>query len=523
MSALVAQELLELLPYLSDDDRALLDEALTAGAPPWVPQVGPQTLAAESLADIVFYGGSAGGGKTDLLCGLSTTQHEKSIIFRREGVQLVGIEERLTEILGSRDGYNSQDGIWRLPAMPNMADGRTLELGSVKDPDDWKKYQGRPHDFIGFDEITHFLESQVRTLMGWKRTGKVGVRQRVVMAGNPPTDSDGEWVIRFFAPWLDPDHPNPAKPGELRWYVTDAEGNDMEVPGPKPVKVGGRFRNPLSRTFIPSRVEDNLFLMATGYADTLDALPEPLRSQMRDGQFGAGRQDDVWQAVPTAWIKAAQGRWRARDGQDKGLMTALGFDVARGGIDKSTLARRHGTWFDELLAVPGAATKDGPSATAFLIQHLRDGAPVAIDSIGIGSSALDFSAAANLNVHAVVGSEATTAMDKSGRLRFRNIRALMYWRLREALDPTSPDPIALPPDPELFADLAAVRYKIITMGKLAAIQMLPKDEIREFLGRSPDKGDAVAMTFVEGLPPPGRTEEAQAWRRRGRVNDWRAR
>ena len=92
---------------------------------------------------------------------------------------------------------------------------------------------------------------------------------------------------------------------------------------------------------------------------------------------------------------------------------------------------------------------------------------------------------------------------KAGNLRMRNRRAEMYWRLREALDPTVPDPIALPPDPDLLADLAAVRYKVVTMGKVAAIQMRDKDEIREALGRSPDKGDAVAMTFVDGIPPPG--------------------
>jgi hypothetical protein len=59
------------------------------------------------------------------------------------------------------------------------------------------------------------------------------------------------------------------------------------------------------------------------------------------------------------------------------------------------------------------------------------------------------------------------------------------------------------PDAELLGDLTAVRYKVVTMGKVAAIQMRDKDEIREMLGRSPDKGDAVAMTFVTGIPAPG--------------------
>jgi hypothetical protein len=148
---------------------------------------------------------------------------------------------------------------------------------------------------------------------------------------------------------------------------------------------------------------------------------------------------------------------------------------------------------------------------------------VPIDSIGIGASVLDFAKGLGLNVHAVVGSEGTTAMDKSGKLRMRNIRALMYWRLREALDPTNSDPIALPPDHELFQDLAAVRFKVVTLGKLAAVQIREKDEIREELGRSPDKGDSVAMNFVEGLPAAGVMQSARAFRARPRITDWRAR
>lgn len=508
-----AAELLELLPHLTPEERAELDDVLTAGLPPWIPQAGPQTAAALSQADIVFYGGSAGGGKTDLLCGLALTEFTQSIIFRRQGTQLVGIEERLTQILGGRDGYNSQDGLWRIPGMPGKPNGRTLELGSVKEPEDWIKYQGRPHDFIAFDEITHFLESQVRTLMGWLRSGKQGQRCRVVMAGNPPTDSEGEWVIRFFAPWLDPEHPRPAKPGELRWYVTDADGKDMEVPNAKPVKVGNRWRNPRSRTFIPSKVEDNLFLMANGYADVLDALPEPLRSQMRDGKFGAGRQDHEWQTIPSAWIKAAQARWRARTDTEKGPMTVCSMDVARGGDDKSTIARRHANWFDELVSVPGAITKDGPSGASLLVQYVRDGAPIPIDAVGVGSAVLDFAKGLGMNTHAAVGSEGTTAKDKTDNFRFRNLRALMYWRLREALDPTSGMDIALPPDPELAQDLAAVRYKVVTMGMQAALLMRSKDEIREELGRSPDKGDAVAQTFLDNLPAPTKRADAQAFRR----------
>ena len=494
-AAVSTADLVVLLQGLDEDTRRELDAILLVGdAPIWVPQPGPQTEAYESLADIVFYGGAAGGGKTDLLLGLCLTSQKHSIVFRRQAVQLTGIEERMTNILGTRDGYNSQDGIWRLPG------GRVMELGSVKEPGDWIKYQGRPHDLKAFDEICHFTEGQFRALIGWLRTDDPTIRQRVVCAGNPPTDPEGEWVKRFWAPWLDPNHPNPAKPGELRWFVTNEKGEDEEVAGPELVKVGIDMVKPKSRTFIPSSVDDNLFLLSTGYKATLQSLPEPLRSQMLRGDFNAGTADPAWQVIPTEWVKAAQARWKPRD--EKGPMTAAGFDPARGGIDKSCLARRHGNWFDQLISAPGAVTKDGPTAAAFVVPQVRDGACICVDSIGIGSSALDFLVGLGLNVYAVNGAETSNAVTKAGNLRMRNRRAEAYWLLREALDPTNPEPIALPPDQELLGDLTAVRYKVVTMGKLAAIQMRSKDEVREALGRSPDKGDAVAMTFVQGIPAP---------------------
>lgn len=501
------EQILAAFKGMDPEMRAAVDSFLMLADPAiWVPQAGPQSAAYHSKADIIFYGGSAGGGKTELLLGLSLTEQEHSIIFRREAVQLIGIEERMTKILGSRAGYNSQDGIWRLP------DGRVLELGSVKEPGDWVKYQGRPHDAKLFDEICHFTEMQFRTLIGWLRTDNPNIRQRVVAAGNPPTTAEGEWVKRYWAAWLDPQHPNPAKPGELRWYVTNEKGEDQEVPDNTPVMVGGELMTPKSRTFIPSSVDDNLFYSTTGYKATLQALPEPLRSQMLRGDFNAGVSDPVWQLIPTEWVKAAQARWNDRD--SKGLMTAIGFDPSRGGQDKSSAARRHGQWFDKIVTAPGVVTKDGPSAAGFIAPLIRDGAVVCIDSIGIGSSALDFIKGLGLHVHPVVGSEGSALMDKSGQMKFRNKRAEMYWLLREALDPTNPDPIALPPDQELLGDLTAPRYKVVTMGKGAAIQISSKDDIRLVLGRSPDKGDSVAMTFAADIPKPEPKPRAKSWRDR---------
>jgi hypothetical protein len=55
------------------------------------------------------------------------------------------------------------------------------------------------------------------------------------------------------------------------------------------------------------------------------------------------------------------------------------------------------------------------------------------------------------------GSSASSARTRDGLLRFANKRAEAWWKFREELDPNQEDGsvIALPPDGELRADLAA--------------------------------------------------------------------
>ena len=171
----------------------------------WKPFKGkPQEEAFKSKADILFYGGAAGGAKTDLLIGLALTAHYQSIIFRREYKQLRWIEDRLRQLLGF-GAYKEGKKI------ATTQDGRTVELAAIQHEGDEEAFQGRPHDLLEFDEITHFTEKQFRFLMAWRRTTRVGIRQRVVCAGNPPLAAEGEWVIDFWGPWLDPAHENPER------------------------------------------------------------------------------------------------------------------------------------------------------------------------------------------------------------------------------------------------------------------------------------------------------------------------
>lgn len=455
--------------------------------PLWRPLPGPQTEALNTEADITFYGGAAGGGKTDLLIGLALTVHNESVIYRREGTQLKGIYRRITDLVGHRDGFSQLNRTWKYQ-------DKLIEFGSCPNLGDEQAYQGQPHDLIGFDEITHFLEAQFRFLIGWNRTTKEGQRCRVVCAGNPPTNSDGEWVKKYWGPWLDESHSNPAKPGELRWFAT-IDGKDTELENGETFEHDGDTITPQSRTFIPSKVQDNPYLMDTGYISTLQSLPEPLRSQMLKGDFTAGTDSDPWQVIPTDWVVKAQKRWKERD--NKGHMDSIGLDVARGGQDETTIARRHDVWFDNLISVPGKMTPDGPSVAALTIQHLKNEAPIHIDVIGVGTSAYDHLKGTGVQVIAINGAEGTKERDKSGKLGFANQRARLYWRLREALDPDNGENVQLPPDSKLKADLTCPRWSLTARG----VQVESKQDLIKRLGRSPDAGDAIVYANERTVKP----------------------
>jgi len=476
---------------------------------PWSPLPGPQTMAYTTEADIVGFGGAAGGGKTDLACGKAITQHRKTMILRRVGTELTGILDRLEELVGNRNGYNGQNKIWRVVRGRDSTPIQ-LEFASVPNAGDEKGYQGRPHDFLVFDEAANFLASQVRFLLGWLRTTIPGQKCQALLTFNPPTTAEGRWIIDFFAPWLDPKYADPAQPGELRYAASlpadevYPNGRDLWVKNGLPfVLVDGapvydfdperysldEIIKPLARTFIPSRITDNPFLMGTGYMAQLQSLPEPLRSQMLKGDFQAGIQDDPWQVIPTAWVEAAMARWKRPDRLVE--MDSLGVDVARGGQDSTVIARRHGMWFDEALAYPGSATPDGPKVAGLVIAATRDKAPVHIDVIGVGASPYDFLKAASQQVIGVNVSEAAFGLDKSGRLSFFNQRSELWWRMREALDPANNTGIALPNDNRLRADLCAPTWEL--RGK--AVYVESRDDIVKRIGRSPDFASAYLLAL----------------------------
>jgi hypothetical protein len=471
----------------------------------WSPITGsPQERAYRHEADEVLYGGAAGGGKTDLMLGLSLTRHRRSILFRRESTQTEELEDRLDELVPEADS-NRNKGRWTLP------DGRFVEVKGVKHRTDWKKYKGRPHDLVGFDELTEFEQEQYRNLIIWNRSTAPDLmrpdepqRCRVVATTNPPTSEDEMWVVDEWAPWIDEDYEGEkAEPGEIRWYLYGeggeihwfTEGDLNRDEEGCYVEVGGEKRRPSSRTFIQAFLTDNPHL-GTDYEQRLDALPDELRAAYKHGDFAVRSEVDPFQVIPASWVRAAQDRWR--ETEDFGPQTRLGVDPARGGEDRTAIAHRHGSAIRKIDSTPGKETPSGQAVATQVQDALDDGrgggcASVVIDVIGIGSSAYDI-LSEQISVTGFNGAEGTEKTDQSDTFELRNARSAAYWHLRELLDPSNEDEkIALPPSRELREELAAPRYKVLTSG----IAVESKEDIKGRLGRSPDLADVVVYAFAE--------------------------
>jgi hypothetical protein len=478
-----------------------LENAIASKVVLWQPRLEnkPQQLAYASPADRLFYGGSAGGGKSDLLLGLALTAHRSSIIYRREYGQLKGLIKRSRKIVGSNGRYNSTDKIWaKLPG------DRDLEFGGIQREDDVEKFQGRDHDFIGYDELTHFTRSQFDFLCGWCRSHIPNQRTRIVGTGNPPTTVEGQWVIEYWAPWLAPTHElYPHPPGELIWYITvNSKDEIIQVGGDRPedVERDGELVTPHSRTFIAARLDDNPDLAKGNYRSVLQAMPEPLRSRLLYGSFDIIENDLAWQLLRTNLVEQAMQRWEAVSQPEKGI-THLGLDVARGGEDQTVLAPRRDLYFDPLVVFEGKDTPDGQAVARLVYPYCHQDMQINIDGIGVGSAAVDilkpiFTVNSVINSASALDAAGKKLTDRSGLLTFANIRAASYWAIYEALE--YGNDLLLPRDAKLKQELCAHRWKV----KGDVIHLESKDDVKERIGRSPDRSDAIALAMYAIQPHP---------------------
>ena len=269
------------------------------------PQPGPQETWLKSPADIAIYGGAAFGGKSFALL-MEPLRHSANplfgaVIFRRTSKQVEnegGLWDTSGEIypyVGAIPKVGSLD--WRFPSGANIG---FAHLQHEANKYDW---QGAQIPFIGFDELTHFTESQFFYMMSRNRDGMgCGVRPYIRGTTNPDA---GSWVKRFLAPWVDRKFPDPAASGEIRWFVR-VKGALVWARTRAELIAQHPALFPKSVTFVRASIFDNKIGMERdpSYLGSLHAQTPVEKARLLDGDWDVVNEGLVYPDFGSAVIEA---------------------------------------------------------------------------------------------------------------------------------------------------------------------------------------------------------------------------
>lgn len=236
-----------------------------------------------------LYGGAAGGGKSSALLAAALQFVDvpgySALMLRRTFRDLGqpdALIPRSKEWLSGTDAlWNDNDHRWTFPS------GATLTFGYLQHEDDKYQYQGAAFQFIGFDELTQFTETQYRYLFSRLRRPKLTddsgehdrqtaellaqVPLRMRSASNPG-GTGHDWVKQRFGLYRH-DESDPSLP-----YVCHEPGWTAEH----------------GRVFIPARLDDNPHLDRDEYEQSLAELDHVTRAQLRRGDWDARQPGDLF-------------------------------------------------------------------------------------------------------------------------------------------------------------------------------------------------------------------------------------
>lgn len=195
------------------------------------------------------------------------------------------------------------------------------------------------------------------------------------------------------------------------------------------------------------------------------------------GEFPAQADDALYSL---AWLERAGAAGKVDDAEP----VRAGVDVAGPGEDETVVCVRQGA---TIIAIEAFPDSDARGRVIAMLAPYRDRLEnVNVDSVGMGYYFAQSLRDAGLNVSEVNAGEAS-----SDREKYANLKAEMYWGLRERL--SDGDLYGLT-DELAVAQLAGVKYAYNARGQLV---IESKDDARRRGISSPDRAEAVILAFAD--------------------------
>ena len=308
--------------------------------------------------------------------------------------------------------------------------------------------------------------------------------------------------------------------------IIDTFGAAKELLIGNPTKTAGKFYHAVkdpSLGYHCIRVRANQTPNFTGQTD---GLPDWVLSQMispkRVEQWAAywGKESAWYRSrveaefpeegaedvlVPELWFNMAMKREHYISLHPE---VQIGVDSAHFGTDRTAIATRADRSLVDLQSFAGHTTTQDvvrhvqTAVAAAQLRYKPRRVTVIIDRTGTGAGVSDILTAGTSD--AVVYKGVAFSERPRDTERFANVRAEMYWRLREAFQPGGPGDmiaVSIPPDKArpLQGQLSNIHYAFNDRQK---VQIESKDQLRQRGLNSPDEADAVALALAPYMSPP---------------------
>lgn len=246
------------------------------------PHAGPQTDFLATDADIAFFGGRAGVGKSfvlvfDPLRWLHLAGF-RALYVRQDSSRFGELWDRMSELYPLRGGIGARSDLrWR------FSSGARITGTHLRSMADAEAHRGQAYAVIYFDEVTEIGEREFWFLLSRNRSNIDGFRPYVRCTCNPQAAG---WVRSLLDWWIGADGlPIAERCGRLRWFARDSQ--DRLVWGDTREEVLAKLPGsmPVSLTFIPgaARVPE----LDADYEAKLKVLHRTLRRQLEDGNWNA--------------------------------------------------------------------------------------------------------------------------------------------------------------------------------------------------------------------------------------------